>query len=114
LKSANYEVATAVNGVEALRLLETEVFDLVVSDIEMPVMDGWDFARAVRRNVSWNDMPLLALTTLNSAESREKAKECGFDGYLVKLDRNELLTAVAELLEVRQYHKTSSAEESRT
>jgi two-component system chemotaxis sensor kinase CheA len=113
LKNANYEVATAVNGAEALRILETEVFDLVVSDIEMPVMDGWTFAQSVRQNVSWNTMPLLALTTLNSTESREKAKQCGYDGYQVKLDRGELLAAVEELLELRRYCQAGSTEERR-
>jgi two-component system chemotaxis sensor kinase CheA len=113
LKNANYEVATAVNGAEALRILETEAFDLVVSDIEMPVMDGWTFAQSVRQNVSWNTMPLLALTTLNSTESREKAKQCGYDGYQVKLDRGELLAAVEELLELRRYRQAGSTEERR-
>ena len=109
LRNAGYEVATACNGVEALRLLETENFDLVVSDIEMPLMDGWAFAQSVRRNSSWKDMPLLALTTLNSSESRNRAKQCGFDGYLVKLDRDELLTEAAEMLLLREHSKATSA-----
>ena len=99
LESAGYEVATAVNGAEALQLLEIQQFDLVVSDIEMPVMDGWALAHAMRQNPTFRSLPILAITTLNSAESRDRAKLCGFDGYQVKLDRNEFLTAVAELLQ---------------
>jgi two-component system chemotaxis sensor kinase CheA len=102
LKEAGYEITVAVNGLEALRLLETQTFDLIISDIEMPIMDGWIFAQAVRQNPSWRGMPLLALTTINSSESREKAKRCGFDGYLVKLDRDELLSAVSEILILRE------------
>jgi two-component system, chemotaxis family, sensor kinase CheA len=111
LKGADYEVTTAGNGLEALQLLKAQDFDLVVSDIEMPVMDGWAFAQAVRQNDVWNDMPLLALTTLNSSESRERAKRCGFNGYQVKLDRGEFLTAVAEMLLLRQYRQENSAAE---
>jgi hypothetical protein len=50
------------------------------------------------------------LTTLSSAECREKAKRCGFDGFLVKLDRAELLAAVAEMLELRRYCRANPVE----
>jgi two-component system chemotaxis sensor kinase CheA len=110
LKNENYEVTTAINGAEALRSLEAETFDVVISDIEMPEMDGWTFAQNVRQNAAWNHLPLLALTTLSSAECREKAKRCGFDGFLVKLDRAELLAAVAEMLELRRYCRANPVE----
>jgi two-component system chemotaxis sensor kinase CheA len=109
LKGEGYEVSTAANGQEALELLNSQTFDLVVSDIEMPVMDGWAFAQTVRQNPTWNDLPLLALTTLNSTESRERAKLCGFSGYLVKLDRSEFLNTVAEMLLLRKKSDGSSA-----
>jgi two-component system, chemotaxis family, sensor kinase CheA len=108
LSDAGYEVTTAANGLEALRILETHSFDLVISDIEMPVMDGWIFAQAVRQNPSWHGVPLLALTTLNSPASREKAQQCGFDGYQVKLDRSEFLAAVSEMLILRQCVRENS------
>jgi len=101
LESADYQVRTAANGAEALQQLESATFNLVVSDIEMPVMDGWALAQAIRRNPIYSELPLLALTSLNSAESRDRAKQCGFDGYQVKLDRIEFLTTVAELLQTR-------------
>jgi two-component system chemotaxis sensor kinase CheA len=100
---ADYEVTTAVNGAEALRMMEIGDFDVVVSDIEMPVMDGWTFAETVRQNVAWTGVPLLALTTLSSGDSRERARRCGFDGYLVKLDRDELLSAVSAMLLIRNH-----------
>ena len=80
LESAGYHVATAVNGAEGLQRLESEPFDLVVSDIEMPVIDGWALAQAIRRNPIHGGLPLLALTTLNNDESRKRARQCGFDG----------------------------------
>jgi len=98
LESEGYEVVIAVHGAEGLERLRDGPFDLVVSDIEMPVMDGWAFARAVRGEPAFARLPLLALTTLNSPADRDRALACGFDGYEVKLDRERFLAAVAALL----------------
>jgi two-component system chemotaxis sensor kinase CheA len=98
LEGEGFAVTVAVHGAEGLERLREGAFDLVVSDIEMPVMDGWAFARAVRDEAAFARLPLLALTTLNSAADREKALACGFDGYEVKVDRDRFLGAVAALL----------------
>jgi two-component system chemotaxis sensor kinase CheA len=98
LESAGYEVTTAVNGAEGLARLDGGTFDLIVSDVEMPVMDGWEFARAVRRRPGGAALPLLALTTLDSAADRAKAAACGFDRFEVKLQRDRFLAAAAALL----------------
>jgi two-component system chemotaxis sensor kinase CheA len=96
LEAEDFEVETANHGALGLERLATGRFDLVISDIEMPVMDGWTFARAVRQRD--RDVPMLALTTLSSASDRARAVECGFDRYEVKLDRERLRTTVAEML----------------
>jgi two-component system chemotaxis sensor kinase CheA len=98
LEDAGFEVVTADNGAEGLERLESERFDLVVSDIEMPVMDGWAFARAVRERPDGARLPLLALTTLSSDADRARALSCGFDRHETKLDRERFLAAVADLL----------------
>jgi two-component system chemotaxis sensor kinase CheA len=98
LESEDYEVSTAEDGAAALRSLETGQFDLVVSDIEMPVMDGWALAAAIRERPRYARLPLLALTTLSSDADRSRAAACGFQGYEVKLDRRRFLQTVAELL----------------
>jgi len=98
LESDGYEVVTAPDGAAALRNLESGGFDLVVSDIEMPVMDGWRLARTIRERPEFAALPLLALTTLSSDDDRARAKTCGFQGYEVKLDRQRFLETVAELL----------------
>ena len=98
LEAEGYEVITAADGAAALRNLEAGQFDLVVSDIEMPVMDGWELARTIRQRPESARLPLLALTTLSSDADRARAKTCGFDGYEVKLDRQRFLETVAELL----------------
>jgi two-component system chemotaxis sensor kinase CheA len=99
LEEAGYEVVTAVNGALGLRELTKQPFDLVVSDIEMPEMDGWSLARAVREELGRHDLPLLALTTLSSPRDRQRALECGFNAHEVKVDRERFLARVAHLLE---------------
>jgi two-component system chemotaxis sensor kinase CheA len=101
LEAAGFEVTTAGDGREGLAKLDAETFDLVVSDLEMPVLDGWEFAKAVRQNREDTEMPLMALTSLDNDRDRERAKAAGFDRYEVKLDRERLLTAVAAMLRER-------------
>ncbi|WP_165220028.1 hybrid sensor histidine kinase/response regulator [Aquisphaera insulae] len=97
LESEGYQVATAANGAQgAARLSSGEACDLIVSDIEMPVMDGWEFAREVRRRGLTT--PMLALTSLSGPTYENRARECGFDGYEVKLDQDRLLRTVSRLL----------------
>jgi two-component system, chemotaxis family, sensor kinase CheA len=99
LESAGHEVTLATNGGEALLNLAEASFDLVVSDIEMPVMDGLTFAQRVREEPRFAGLPLLALTTLSGAEDRRRALACGFDAYEIKLDRRSFLATVGELLQ---------------
>jgi two-component system chemotaxis sensor kinase CheA len=98
LEEEGLDVVTADNGAEGLSLLDGGRFDLVVSDIEMPVMDGWAFARAVRERPDAARLPLLALTTLSADADRARALACGFDRHETKLDRERFLAAVAALL----------------
>lgn len=98
LESAGHRVVLAEQGAEALDRLKEGPFDLVISDLEMPVMDGWTFAAAVRRLQGGDRIPMLALTTRTSAADREKAMGCGFNAYQVKLDRSEFLETVERLL----------------
>lgn len=97
LTAAGHEVETAVNGEEGLaRLSSGRPFDLIVSDLEMPVMNGWDFAREARRRGVMT--PMLALTSLSGLAHETKARECGYDSYEVKLDHDRLLRKVEDLL----------------
>jgi len=98
LESEGYKVITAENGRAALDRFNENRFDLIVSDIEMPVMNGWDFIRTVRKG---SNIPAVALTALDSEKDRKTAKDCGYDRYEVKIDREHFLTTVAGLLKVR-------------
>ena len=101
LEAAGFEVETAVDGRDGLSKLDAGTFDLVVSDIEMPVMDGFDFARAVRRRPDGKALPLMALTTLDSPGRPGRAAACGFNRHEAKLDRERFLIAAAALLRER-------------
>ncbi len=97
LVAEGHQVETAVNGEDGLKkLAKGGKFDLIVSDIEMPVMDGWEFAREARRRGVTT--PMLALTSLSGISYEVKAKECGFDSYEVKLDHDRLVGKVGNLL----------------
>jgi two-component system, chemotaxis family, sensor kinase CheA len=90
-------VTTANDGREAVeRLQKDKSFDLVVSDLEMPRLDGFGFARAAR-SMGYKG-PMLACSTLSDAQSFARAKAAGFDRQLVKLDRDEFLAVVNEML----------------
>jgi len=97
LTAEGHEVETAVNGEDGLaQLAAGRSYDLIISDIEMPVMDGWEFAREARRRGVTTRM--LALTSLSGAAYEGKARECGYDGYEVKLDHDRLVRKVEGLL----------------
>ena len=98
LEGDGYKVTTAEDGKIGLDRLDETEFDLIVSDLEMPVMDGWDFLKHVRQGTHQQDVPAMALTSLDTDKDRKRAMECGFDRYEVKLDRQRFLTTVAELL----------------
>lgn len=95
LQSSNYEVAMASDGQEALsRLEQGESFDVIVSDIDMPRVDGFELARRVAANPIWSRTPLLALTGRESEEDRALALSTGFRDFLRKFDREAVLTAI--------------------
>lgn len=98
LESNGYMVHTAENGLEGLSVLEKTTVDLIVSDIEMPIMDGWKFIQAVRKNKHYQHIPAMALSALNSPESIEKSMQMGFNAHEVKIDKERMLACVENLL----------------
>jgi two-component system chemotaxis sensor kinase CheA len=96
--SAGYRVTTATNGQEGLETLNNHDFDLVLSDIEMPYMDGREMLKNIRANPRWNKLPVIALTTLNDAQIIAEGKKAGFTDWLVKLDKELVLKTLANYL----------------
>lgn len=84
LESAGYEVQTAVDGVDALSKLSTRIFDAVVTDIEMPNMDGLTLAGQIRQNAKYKDLPIILVTSLASDEDRRRGIEVGANAYIIK------------------------------
>lgn len=100
LESAGYDVKTAVDGIEAFTALRTGRFDLVVSDVEMPRMNGFDLTVRIRADRALAELPVVLVTALESREDRERGIDVGAHAYLVKssLDQSNLLEAVARLV----------------
>jgi two-component system, chemotaxis family, sensor kinase CheA len=94
LEDAGYTVLTAVNGKEALQILQEKKVDGVVSDIHMPEMDGIELVRRIRADKKLVDLPVIAVTSLNGEAQTQAGMEAGFDYYEYKLDRNRLLEKV--------------------
>jgi two-component system chemotaxis sensor kinase CheA len=99
LESAGYEVKTAVDGLEAFMLLRSEKFDVLVSDVEMPRLNGFDLTARVRTDTALRDLPVILVTALSSREDRERGIDVGANAYLVKsnLDQSNLLEALQRL-----------------
>jgi two-component system chemotaxis sensor kinase CheA len=92
-------VEVAVDGAEALDKLRAGRFDLVVSDVEMPRLDGIGLTEAIRRDPALAQLPVVLVTSLASAADRERGAEAGANAYIVKssFDQGDLLGAIAEL-----------------
>jgi len=97
LTAAGYKVTLATMASEALEMRERGLhFDLIVSDIDMPEMNGFEFAEEVRDVGPWQEIPMVALSANNSEARSERGKEAGFDNYVEKLDRDTLIKAIEE------------------
>jgi two-component system chemotaxis response regulator CheY len=84
LKAKGYEVVTAENGLDAMEKLGTENINLVVTDMNMPYMDGIELTKNLRADDSWKGLPIVMVTTEADDDERKKAYEMGVDDYLVK------------------------------
>ncbi len=98
LASAGYEVETATDGEEAWEKLQKDNFDVLVTDIEMPRLNGLELAKRVRADARLAELPIMALTSLSSEEDKRRGLEAGIDEYQVKLERNKVLEALSNLL----------------
>lgn len=96
LQSAGYDVCTTENADAALEILEREPsFDVIVSDIEMPGMNGLEFAARLRSSETWKDTPLLALSSHDTQQDIDRGIEAGFDEYIAKADHSALIDVLS-------------------
>jgi two-component system chemotaxis sensor kinase CheA len=100
LEAAGYDVVTAVDGADAWRRLQETGADLLVSDIEMPNMDGLTLCRTIRASQAFTNLPVVLVTSLDNAEDRARGLAAGADAYVGKVSAGQsgLLNTVRDLL----------------
>jgi two-component system chemotaxis response regulator CheY len=99
LTCAGFEVTHAADGRQALDLACKSVFDLVLSDVNMPEMNGIELIRALRAQASYRHTPILMLTTEASAERKREGKQAGATGWIVKpFDPAQLVATMQKVL----------------
>jgi two-component system chemotaxis sensor kinase CheA len=99
LSAAGYDVTAAASGAEALRLRDAGLMvEAIVSDIEMPDMDGLALAQAIRQSGPWADLPMIALTSHGGASEAERGRDAGFTDYVQKMQREALMESLRQCL----------------
>jgi len=99
LTEAGYVVVTAEDGKVAFEKLCEQKFDLIVSDLEMPNMNGFEFISNVRKGNIQSEIPAIANSSLNSPEIINRALSCGFNKYIVKIQKEKLLSTVSAVIQ---------------
>jgi two-component system, chemotaxis family, sensor kinase CheA len=101
LSAAGFKVTAAASAAEALRLRESgRMFDAIVSDIEMPDMDGLAFAREVRKGGPWSELPMIALSGHSDQNQIDAGRDAGFTDYVAKIQRDQIIESLRQCLTV--------------
>lgn len=100
LKAAGYDVTVAVNGLDALTKIASEKFDLIVSDVEMPEINGFELTEKIRNDDKSKEIPIILVTSLASEIDRKKGLNLGANAYISKggFDQEELLSTIKNLI----------------
>jgi two-component system, chemotaxis family, chemotaxis protein CheY len=99
LANAGFEVVTAEDGADGIQKLRESQPDVVITDINMPVMDGFEFIENVRKFEEYNRVPILVLTTESAPEKKRRAQSAGATGWIVKpFDPEKLTRAVNRVM----------------
>ena len=97
----NVAVTEADNGVAGLKKLATERFDLIITDINMPLMDGLKLVRRVRADERHKEVPIIVITTDGTSEDRQRAMALGASAYITKpIQAPQVITTVKQLLKI--------------
>jgi two-component system, chemotaxis family, chemotaxis protein CheY len=93
------EVVEADDGVDGLKKLSSDRFDMIITDINMPVMDGLKLVSMVRNDDTYKDVPIIIITTEGAAEDRQRALSLGANAYITKpIQAPQVINCVKELL----------------
>ncbi len=113
LRRKGYEILLAVDGRQGVDVARAEVPDLILLDMSLPVLDGWQAARQLKAGAETRTIPVIALTAHAMAGDREKALEAGCDDYDTKpIEFSRLLTKIESLLEKRASPTRGTAPDS--
>jgi two-component system, chemotaxis family, chemotaxis protein CheY len=97
----NLQVTEAEDGVDGLRKLTNDKFDLVITDINMPIMDGLKLVRRIRSDDKYKDVPIIIITTEGGSEDRQRALALGANAYITKpIQAPQVIAKVKELLQI--------------
>lgn len=100
LTSAGYELSEATNGAEGVARAEAEAPDLILMDIQMPVMDGYEATRRIKSIAACAEIPVIAVTSYALSGDEAKAREAGCDGYVAKpFSPRQMLATIREFLD---------------
>jgi two-component system chemotaxis sensor kinase CheA len=99
LSEVGFQVIAAPSGRDALTLLQKQEFDVVVTDIEMPLMDGFELAVAIREQHHLRHVPIYAFTSTANENVERRVKECGMQGYVLKTEREKLIHLISHAKE---------------
>ena len=106
LEENGFKVTVANNGQEGLETLRSQTPDIVISDILMPVMDGYELCEAIKSDEAFKDIPVILLTSLSSAHDVMKSLQCGADNFIRKpYNDNYLLSRIQNILATRELRK---------
>jgi two-component system, cell cycle response regulator len=107
-----YEILKAENGKDALQILDKEAVQLIISDVMMPVMDGFEFCKIIKSSLEYSHIPIILLTAKNGIQSKIEGLELGADAYIEKpFSKEHLQAQIASLLNnrniIREYFASS-------
>lgn len=98
LKSRGYQVVFAENGLDAMEKLGRESVNMIMTDMNMPYMDGMELIKTLRSDSTWSEIPILMVTTENDGMEKERALELGANGYIVKPVSGEVIAHNIKLI----------------
>lgn len=108
LKSRGYQVVFAENGLDALEKLATDTINLIITDMNMPYMDGMELIKTLRSDSTWSEIPILMVTTENDGLEKEKALSIGANGYIVKPVSGEVIAHNIKLILKQMFSKEAN------